>query len=626
MNHFTKQRLRRLLVIASLALAASLLAQATPAQAKPAEGRRPLIGKVLQANGKPLADATVTLVEDDPDMVGVDEVDLLTVTTNKRGRFVASALRGVRYTAFAVGPELEAKPSEGALLARPVPDLACGRFAELHATQTGSSRRLQLEDLSDWGKPADLRVRLTWDRCPGHFVELAIDDKGGVAVPASVDIAKIRLYGARGEQLGPLWKPKPNSDQLLVPPCVRVSVRVVDDQSKPLAGVAVAAERAEHSGGFFTIHTQQAIRYDTATTDAQGRASLRCQLARDPFQHAPGSLAIIATKRGFEEGASGWLYREPFANWKAATHAKPEVRITLKPAKGAASQLAASTGGSAFASAHAKLLAMTNVLSEQHGFTQQYYLQRSYSLRFGPAGEPPTVRVPTAATKLILKVPSVAGRRVMLLPTIAPVLPTCDLSQCEPLVLNLLDASGGPANDASVLLVPRDSTTLDSWHATPIVPDQAGRVELLLQRGDWSLIAMNANSWISHELDEWSGDRPLQLQLTAKPSRRVRVVDSDGQPVANAQFEPGSFRHGFVLALGVDKMLFNLGRNTFGHHVRRAKTDKLGEATLHFLPWPKTAPKAFAWLGDHRTRSDDVAVFVADGDSDSDDILEFRIR
>jgi hypothetical protein len=101
-----------------------------------AQARQPLVGTVVDADGKPVAGAAVTLVEDDVDLVGLDPVDVCSVTTDARGRFVASALVGVRYTAVASAPEVDGR----ALVASIVTGLSCGQVAALRADVMGQRR------------------------------------------------------------------------------------------------------------------------------------------------------------------------------------------------------------------------------------------------------------------------------------------------------------------------------------------------------------------------------------------------------------------------------------------------------------------------------------------------------
>ncbi len=56
---------------------------------------------------------------------------------------------------------------------------------------------------------------------------------------------------------------------------------------------------------------------------------------------------------------------------------------------------------------------------------------------------------------------------------------------------------GGPATSAKVLLACHAVGTTLQW----LVPDAAGRVERTLQRGRWTLLAMDDTGWASHELD-----------------------------------------------------------------------------------------------------------------------------
>lgn len=153
----------------------------------------------------------------------------------------------------------------------------------------------------------------------------------------------------------------------------------------------------------------------------------------------------------------------------------------------------------------------------------------------------------------------------------------------------------------------------------PLTVDAAGRFERWLQRGRWVLLAMDHTGWATHEFDG-EVPKPIELRFTEKPHRRVRVLDGAGRPVAGASFEPGEFRYGFPVGAGLDALLQDLGRNTLGEHLRRVRTDERGEATLHFLPWPNVRPTAFAFVGDHRRRSDDGRIEAGD------DVLVFKLR
>ncbi len=108
-------------------LVGTLLLTLLAAAALPAQRRQPLVGSVVDGDGKPVAAAEVTLIEDDADLVGLDPIDVCRVVTDERGRFVASALVGVRYLALATTQERDG----AAVVAQPVPDNSCGQIASL---------------------------------------------------------------------------------------------------------------------------------------------------------------------------------------------------------------------------------------------------------------------------------------------------------------------------------------------------------------------------------------------------------------------------------------------------------------------------------------------------------------
>tara|TARA_R110002094_G_scaffold102405_3_gene102135 strand:+ start:1980 stop:3794 length:1815 start_codon:yes stop_codon:yes gene_type:complete len=572
----------------------------------PAQIRQPLVGQVLRATGKPLPGAAVTLVESDVDTVGLDPVDVLHATTDRRGRFVVSALRGVRYAGFAVGPEIDGT----ALVATPVPDLACGRQAELRVVATGTSRRVLLKGLEAWGDCADLHVRLTFSHCPGYYLELPIDNEGMVNVPASSVVATARVHAKTGDRLVGVWIPSDGDGAAEVTGCRWFDVLVVDEQGKPVVGATVAVQYEDRGEDFMTVASYGYARGDSAVTKVDGTARLRCQDWQHPIDRTPDTFVVVASKAGFSEGASGWLYKMSFEDWAMKERAGKKLRIplrTIKPAA-AAVQPKLDLASDAFAGKRAKLFAMANATKVDGARVMNYFLARSYEVEFGADGTWLLPPISPTATELIVQLPPVEGRRVMMLPTMSPQMPSADLSTCERLSLQLLDSGGGPASSASVMLVPRQGGSLHVRHIAPLVPDQAGRVDVLLQRGEWTLLAMDETTWVSTELNEWSGTGPMRLQLEAKPSRRVRVIDTEGQPVVGAKFEVGQFRSGFPSPFGIPRVLSQLGYNTFGGHIRRATTDDNGEATLHFLPWPNTQPTAYAYLGSFKVRSKDTAI------------------
>jgi len=579
-----------------------------------AQARAPLVGEVVQQDGAPLANATVTLVEADADLVGIDPVDIVEVTTDARGRFTAMALRGVRYSGFAVGKEVDGV----AAVCAPVDELACGRPARLQVTTSGTRRTEQIDGLAAWGDVAALRVRLTLERCPGHHVELPISSTREVDIPPLAVVAGAELVTADGASLASLWIPRTSGQKVHAPTHATCTVRVIDEHGEPIAGATVALRRKRSTLSPFAIDEWRHAHTPSVATDEDGIAQLTGEPHTLPNGPDPDTIIVTANKPSYREGVAGWLHGQPLQDWKTikSLHTKPLVIRLVKQDAPATAKVSP-----ALWSRRAWLFAMGEVPHNlAPGLVATYYLPRRYQVEFASDGAWSAPPLPAVAGRLVLRLPPVDGTSVLLLPTRAPELPNADLDTCERLALQLLDATGGPASRASVLLVPRDATTIDFAHAAPLIPDQAGRLDVLLQRGEWTLLAMDETTWAHAELTDWSADERIELRLEHKPSRRVRVLDADGRPVAGARFEPGAGRS-ISAGPGLARVLNEMGWNGLGRHVRRASTDERGEATLHFLPWPNGEMKVFAWLGDHRTRSDDLLLTDED-----DDVLEFRLR
>jgi len=605
------------------------LAALTFAAAGFAQGRAPLVGEVVRQDGAPLANATVTLVEDDADLVGIDPVDVVEVTTDDRGRFVAKTLRGARYTGFAVGPEVDG----AAAVCAPVPQLACGGPVTLRATRTDRRCRVVLPNLDTWGDVASLRFRMSWTCCPGHYVDLPISPDGSIDLPPVVATADTELVTTDGALLTRIAVLLGTDPAALMPASDTFAIAVVDERGQAIEGAVVTVQQFEFKRTPFALERIEHRLRPTAETDANGRAQLPCEFFQFAGGSTPTTLVVTAVKQGYEEGAAGWLNGQPFADGEVV--AKQDVApltITLskqsEPLEGRAS--------TSLVGKHAWLFTRADIEDQANRGRAMSHVPRRYRIEFGADGSWRAPHLPSTSGELALRLPPVDGRRVLLRPTTWPELPAADLSECQRLDMQVLDATGGPANTASVLFVPGDAAAIEYAHAVALAPDQAGRLEVVLQRGEWTLLAMDATTWTHVELSQWSPDERLELRLQPKPSRRVRVLDAHGEPVAGAAFQPGNSR-GVVggrfvpvgrarpqpadgIGIGLSRLLDEMGWNGLSQHVQTVNTDSRGEATLHFLPWPGCDPEVYAWLGDTRTRSKSKRLTAGD------DVIEFQLR
>src|SRR5262245_21939447 len=388
-----------------------------------AQQRQPLLGRVLDQAGAPVAGANVTLVEDDADLAGIDPVDVVEVTTDDKGRFVAQALRGVRYTALAVGPEHDGK----ALVARPTPDLACGRMAQLQLVQAGQRQRGKLPGLEGWGGATALSVRVRFMDCPGYVMELPIASDASVELPPIAAVGQAEVGPRAG---GSIALFDAFAEPRFVLHVATLRVQVVDEKGAPVAGARVA------------IHQERVPTAEEwtppASADREGRATLTYGTYHDnPFEQAPESLLVVATKAGCAEAASGWICKTPYVDWQTvAGHTQETVRLVLHDER----PLRSVVTGKAVAGRTVRVLALGNAQVDFGGGLGSYFVPRSYDVAIAADGTLAVPELPQGVSDVRLVLPFIDGRRVVLMPSHSATLNPVDLADCEPLSLQVLDA------------------------------------------------------------------------------------------------------------------------------------------------------------------------------------------
>lgn len=569
------------------------------------------VGTVADTSARAVAGASVMLVEDDPDLAGIDPVHFVEAVTDERGRFVVPLQRGVRYTALAAGPERDG----AAWVAQPRRGVGCGVPIELALTLEAKRRRVELPSLDAWGARGELRVELRFRCGAGHAVDVPLGDDGAIELPPLAAVGEVWLLARDGAWLCQLGVPLDPQQAVLVPTPVAVAVVAVDERGEPVEGALVRSWHVVSDMDWSSACKETREVAGSARTDRDGRATLRVPRWGDPFENAPDTLVVTATKPGFAECASGWACREPFAGWKpVARHSRRELRLPMQRAEPPSALVV----DRQFAGRMARLFVVGLVTEQQNGMRRSLFVPRSYDLAIAADGTCAPDALPPDAGDVRLLLPPLHGRRVVTLPSHLAS-PPANVGECERAVVQVLDEAGGPAPAATVLLVPAGCTGADLAHAPPIALDRAARAEVLLQRGRWVVLAQTDTAWAIEEPDAWPAAAPVTVRLAPKPSMRVRVVNAAAGPVAGARFEAGEFRNPRA-AGGRDAVLSELGWNTFAEQVRRAVTDAAGEATIRWLPWPGATPTAFAWQGDWQRRSDDFRV------AEADDVVTVRLR
>src|SRR5690606_20352115 len=249
---------------------------------------------------------------------------------------------------------------------------------------TGYARRVPLPDLGAWGELKALRVRLQWLGCPGHHMDLPIDERGGISVPANSVVAEALLVDIAGHRLGRVWIP-PNDKRgdAMIPEARTINLTVVDDAGKPVAGAIVKHVGREGHMTAWGLIADEHYEGMSATTDDRGHASLQVEMWSDPFQAKPDTYVFVAHKQGYGEGASGWLNHEAFANGNVIDkHEEQRLRITLPEAR----PLERGHAPQPLSNRHARLFAMGTITNNQNGLMMHYFLPRRYGIKVDQDG------------------------------------------------------------------------------------------------------------------------------------------------------------------------------------------------------------------------------------------------
>lgn len=498
------------------------------------------------------------------------------------GRFRAELLRGVRYLGFAVGPEIDgcAEVLAGER------GLGIGRPAQLRLCATGQRRRVALADFAAFGKPADLRARLIGYDWGGHGIDLPLATDGTIDVPPLAALTMLAICDAAGAIM--CSASVPTSGPLLMPQASERQLRVVDQQGRPLAGARIrVCTRRDPCGR------------EAAVTDAEGMAHVVLESWQDPFANDDAECLLVASLPGHAEGVVGRWHHEPIADWRMVATIEPPLQITLTAAPEQKATITGAALGGRTIGIDVVALAGKNLGVA----TADYFVPRRYLVALAADGSFTLPPLPPRCKDVRLLLPRIDGMRVLPAPARAAVPASFDLADCEPLALQLVDASGGPASGAQVRLVPFDLQALDVEHAVELVPDRAGRCELLLQHGHWLLVAIDPTGYVVRDLDEWSRDERLTVAMAPKPTMRVRVVDRDGRGIADARFEPDRLQQVMPPRRGIDGLLDEIGNNELSFDLARVRTDADGNAVLRFLPWPGVQSTAHAFRGNGERRS-----------------------
>lgn len=574
--------------------------------------RRPLVGRVLDAQGQPIAGAQVTCAGQAaahlPDLC---PVDVVSVTADDRGRFRADLVPQMGYSVWALGPARD----DGSCACSDIVTAAAGGVLDLRASAAQSPWPLRITGLADLPVQGPFMLRASSRAGPAHLAQVPVAADGAVVVPAlpagPVDLV---LADAQGDPVF-AWSfgdGRAPDQQLTLPPLREIPVRVVDEAGNGVAGVTIRA-RVDQVWTWGTDRFgawSRSLWRPVAVSGEGGTAVARIPSEKDPYVDGERmDLVLMAAADGSADSPSGWLYRrfedglrvgadedaEPApaaaaggaqagAGQKAAAEKAPaepprEVRFIMRPDQPVQGRLV--RGSQPLAGARVSLTWIDRVRHNAKG-TAWTHLRRSAVVATDAEGKfaVPGVR-PDAHD---LAAAALVDDQVLLLPDLQRDGATeIDLALARDVALQVLDPRKGPARCAGGALLPLgDGGSRIYERAVRFFTDGAGRCSIRVMPGDWVVLATDGENWVHERVGV--ADRDQQLELTMEPLALLRgiVRDPDDNPVADARLAFASSRSRGS-SDPYQRLLDTVSRRFNQVQVQAVRSDAQGQFELRFL-------------------------------------------
>jgi hypothetical protein len=521
-----------------------------------AQARKPLLGTVVDGGGKPIAGATVECVLA-PDGPHLPPLDLLTATTDERGRFRVEALPCASYRCWAV----TAKDEDGAQFVSEVVATAVGQLAALVAKTRGGAGTIALRGLDAWQDRAPFTLRCI---VAGRAVDSAVAGDDG----AFTALAPVRPAGGMEAQIldrdgfhvhrGNL---APRASRFSVPTPQAVRCRVVDANGQPIAGARI--HKLRHPDSYTSEQGDPGMRLSergptpdelVGVAGDDGVAVVRVAAARSPLAEAqrgvfaPFCFRADAPGRRASYAGRGWNGIFEDGKVVAEQTDRTGFTFTLQPAEPQRFRLV--DGDAPLADI---AVSLTFGITEQNDGVFGQVLLDVLRATTDADGRFALGRVPEhgAQARMQLAVGSPAAtapggvpfavRPALLHPQTAETAPDgerrINVGALATVVLVASDSDGGPGRGLQLGLVSasaaRHTFTFHDLHL--LTPDTAGRVAVRLEPGMWCAVACSQSGLVVKEFDAATTPM-LELAVAPLPTFRARVVNADGKPLAGATF------------------------------------------------------------------------------------------
>lgn len=542
---------------------------------------RPTFGRVVDAAGKPLAGATVTLVGGLPHLLpGLQDMHVAAVETDTRGRAMARLQPGLCYVAWVSGPVLDGKIATsdvvGYFAAGAMFELTCGEAVEVSTcTLTG-------ED--EWQHVGKLRY-FAMTSMPGTEVELERSAEGVFQLPGKPFTAfEVRLPDGQA-----LWHAMMSSD-LHLPPPQSVRVRAVD-----AAGNALVGANVRHRVGRLSSWRLDGLRSvgedrmrQLGATDDDGLCVVEVPYGGNPLEDGRANLLLFVESDGRPAVAGGVWNR----SFYVSDHKVPEIKgdelrfecAAVEPLRGVMPTAPPRT--TAHLAAICKLYLQRNsYLHDARVFTAEVAKDGSFAFTDLPA-ELHSCRLSFLPPKGSSWQPPVFAPETnrelpeQLLPLPGGGEHTLELVSLD---LTVTDPTGGPARGAVAFLSSGDrSGILLRDSLLRVALDERGAAHLRLMPGNWVVVVLTASGYcgVPFELDETTDKANVQLEPLAL--MKVTLNDAAGKPVVGAGVSSrGTTTRGTNDP--VSSILQGLGR-TARVHWQLLRTDEAGQVEIPFVP------------------------------------------
>ena len=542
---------------------------------------RPTFGRVIGQGGDPVVDATVNLVGGLPHLMSeLQDVHVVRVATDKRGRAVAKLRQGLCYVAWAEWADVDGER----LVSDVVGYFAAGAMFELVCRESQAVQSLILTGQEAWQDLGELRYFAMTSK-PGMEVQLARTAGGSFEWPGKpFDVFEVRLPGGEA-----LWHSS-YQRTLQLPPPQKVRVRVVDGDGKPLDGARVSHRVGRLSS--WVLDGLRSVGEDRmrflGETDREGRCEVEIPYDCNPLRDGRSNLLLFVESPG-RPAVAGGIWNRAFY---VSDHKVPEIKgeellfscAAVEPLRGFLPD--APPGTTAHLAAVCKLYLQRNsYLHDARVFTAKVGDDGAFSFEDLPA-ELHSCRLsfvsPAGSNWKSPVFAAEAGRELPF--EVTPLF----IETREPLELVLLnlmvvDPTGSPARGAVAFLASgeRDGILLrDSLLRVAL--DERGSARLRVVPGNWVVVVLTDTGFCgaSFDLDVTSSEASVALQPLANMT--VTLTDAADQPVVGARVHPrGTKTRGTSDPVG--SILQGLGR-TARRQWQRLRTDKQGRVVIPFVP------------------------------------------